>query len=304
LDIARKMKVTKLPYSKFGWFYARNGSDSYDGTYNMLTGASNLYDLGVLKEWNFNNRTDYYEGSCGMINGTIGDLWPPLANNETISIFIPDICTSLDLSYENTTQFQAVTGNKYIGDDTMLDDGTNVQSRQCYCPNGNCGPSGTLNISSCKFGAPAFVSMPHFYLADESYRDAITGMSPTKEKHELSIVLEPTTGFPLLVKAQLQLNLLVEPVASMSMFENITKTYIPMLWFTQEANLTADYASQVQLLLTVPSLGTVTFFGIAGIGILIFFIGIFIYIRHKWQGEESQILISKYDGDVRRTDDT
>lgn len=87
------------------------------------------------------------------------------------------------------------------------------------------------------------------------------------------------------------------------MFENIPKTYIPLLWFTQEANLTAKYSGNVELLLILPSLGSVTFFGIAGIGVLIFFIGIFIYIRQRWRGEESQVLISKYDGDVRTRDE-
>lgn len=59
----------------------------------MLVGSSNLYDLGMLKEWNFNNRTDTYKGSCGIIKGSNGDLWPPLPDNKTVSIFIPDICT-------------------------------------------------------------------------------------------------------------------------------------------------------------------------------------------------------------------
>jgi len=60
----------------------------------MLTGANNLYDMGILKEWNFSNRTNYYEGSCGTIRGTLGDFWAPLVNNEPmVSIFIPDICT-------------------------------------------------------------------------------------------------------------------------------------------------------------------------------------------------------------------
>lgn len=88
-----------------------------------------------------------------------------------------------------------------------------------------------------------------------------------------------------------------------SMFENINKTYIPMLWFTQEANLTASYASQVKLLLIFPTLGTVTCFGIAGIGVLIFFIGLFVYIRQKLRGEDNQMLLSKYDGDIRNRND-
>ncbi|XP_018398324.1 PREDICTED: protein croquemort-like [Cyphomyrmex costatus] len=303
LELARKMKLTNLPYSKFGWFYSRNGSDTYDGTFNMLTGANNLFGMGMIKEWNYSNRTDDYTGSCSMIHGTLGDFWPPLANNDTIPVFVPDICTYLDFKFEETTKVEGITGNKYIGTKDMLDNGESVPSRRCFCSNGNCEPSGTLNISSCKFGAPAFVSMPHFYLADPSYTENITGMSPDKQKHELLIILEPTTGAPLSVKAQLQLNLLLEPVADMSMFENIKKTYIPMLWFTQEANLTAEYSGNVELLLILPSLGSVTFFGIAGIGVLIFFIGIFIYIRQRWRGEESQVLISKYDGDVRTRDE-
>lgn len=59
----------------------------------MLTGSTNLYDMGLNKQWNFKNRTDYYESSCGIIDGTNGDLWPPLSNNNTVSLFIPDICT-------------------------------------------------------------------------------------------------------------------------------------------------------------------------------------------------------------------
>ncbi|XP_072760757.1 protein croquemort isoform X1 [Anoplolepis gracilipes] len=302
LKIAKKMNATGLPYTKFGWFYARNDSASYDGTFNMLTGLTNLYDMGLVKEWNFKNRTNHYEGSCGIIDGTNGDFWPPLLNNSTVSIFIPDICTSVKLSYTNITTFQSLTGNEYIGDDKMFDNGKNVPSRQCYCPNGDCGPSGALNISSCKYGAPAFVSMPHFYLADPSYTNNISGMLPTRE-HQTSIIIEPTTGVPMQVKAQLQLNLLIEPVKYMSMFENINKTYIPMLWFTQEANLTASYANQVKLLLILPTLGTVTCFGLGSIGVLIFFIGVFIYIRQKWRGEDNQVLLSKNNGDNRSRSD-
>lgn len=100
---------------------------------------------------------------------------------------------SLDVSYENTTNIQGITGNKYIGTRYMLDNGQSVPSRRCYCTDGHCEPSGALNVSSCKFGAPAFISMPHFYLADPSYAKNITGMSPSKEKHELMLVLEPVS---------------------------------------------------------------------------------------------------------------
>lgn len=73
--------------------FKRNNSDTYDGTFNMLTGTNNIYEMGIVKEWNFVNKTDYYKDSCAIIGGTNGDLWPPLKNNKTADIFVPDICT-------------------------------------------------------------------------------------------------------------------------------------------------------------------------------------------------------------------
>lgn len=118
LKIAQKINFTEIPFTRFAWFYGvnfmlillkqrhnwrsiliilscsqRNGSASYDGTFNMLTGKSNLLDVGIVKEWNFNNRVSYYPGECGEIRGTNGDLWPPLPDNKTVSFFVPDICT-------------------------------------------------------------------------------------------------------------------------------------------------------------------------------------------------------------------
>lgn len=97
---------------------------------------------------------------------------------------------NLDLVFENSTTFQGLIGNRFVSDKKMFDNGTEVPSRQCYCHDKECQPSGALNISTCKFGAPAFVSLPHFYLADPVYRSQITGMNPKKE-HETSIVVEP-----------------------------------------------------------------------------------------------------------------
>ncbi|OAD62418.1 Protein croquemort, partial [Eufriesea mexicana] len=247
LKLARKMNVTEIPFPKFGWFYGRNGSASYDGTFNMLTGKTNLLELGIVKEWNFQDRVSYYPGECGIVRGTNGDLWPPLPDNKTITFFISDICTSMSLTYDNATSYKGIRGARYISDSTILDNGTNVPSRHCYCE-GECIPSGALNISLCKWGAPAFISLPHFYLADPSYTNNIEGMKPDKEKHQISLSLEPKTGVPLNVSAQLQLNLLVKQDSIMSMFKNIKTTFVPMLWFTQEVYLTDDYARLIKFI--------------------------------------------------------
>ncbi len=33
-------------------------------------------------------------------------------------------------------------------------------------------PNGLLNVSACKFDAPAYISFPHFYRADPALREA------------------------------------------------------------------------------------------------------------------------------------
>lgn len=96
----------------------------------------------------------------------------------------------MSVTYVNTSTQEGVTGRKYSSDETIFDNGLKMKSHKCYCV-GECIPPGALNISLCKWGAPAFISLPHFYLADPSYRENIDGMNPSKEKHELSITIEP-----------------------------------------------------------------------------------------------------------------
>ncbi|XP_033336946.2 protein croquemort [Megalopta genalis] len=299
LTLARKVNITKIPMDKFAWFYKRNNSASYDGTFNMDTGESNMLDLGVVKEWNYNSRASSYPGQCGVISGTNGDLWPPLPDNDTISFFVSDICTSMSAKYFGKTVHEDLPGVTYISDDTIFDNGTKVPLRKCYYQ-GESIPSGAMNISSCKWGAPAFISLPHFYLADPIYREHIGGMNPQKGKHQLSISLEPKTGVPLKVSAQLQLNMMVDSYENMTTFQNMKKIFIPMLWFTQEATLTADYASTVKFIIILQTLGSVTCFGIAGIGIIILFIGIFVVIKNGMKNEDNEQLIStsRLNGDM------
>ncbi|XP_001604561.2 protein croquemort isoform X2 [Nasonia vitripennis] len=293
LKLAVEFKLTDLPYEKFAFFYARNGSDSYDGTFNMLTGSKNIYDLGMLKEWKFSDTSKYYSKSCGEIKGTNGDLWPPLNNNKTVSVFSPDVCTTLSLKAAGTGEWMGLTGSKFVSDEDMFDNGTNVEANKCRCEGVECQPSGTLNVSSCKYGAPAFVSLPHFYLADESYRQNITGMKPNKEDHEFLLILEPSSGIPMQVRASLQINFLVQQEKKLPYFKDLPGMYVPMLWFTQEVNLTAEYAKQVKLLILLPPLGSGITFGIAAIGVLLVIIAIFLFVRQKLEDGETELLVPK-----------
>lgn len=163
----------------------------------MLTGSIDQQLLGILEEWNYSNKSKIYPGECSGINGSLGDIWPSLTKNDTIPVFAPDVCTLLHLQYDNMTEFEGLTGKRFISTAAMLDNGTNVPSRACYCEGNECQPSGVLNVSHCKFGAPVFISLPHFYLADETYINAVDGLEPHKDKHEFFIVVQPVRKFYL-----------------------------------------------------------------------------------------------------------
>lgn len=85
---------------------------------------------------------------------------------------------------------------------------------ECYCLEGEgytCFKSGVLNMEPCKreSKAPLAVSMPHFYMADDSFTEAVGGLSPDKEKHEFFIDAVPDFGFPLAIRPRFQLNIVI-----------------------------------------------------------------------------------------------
>ncbi|XP_011300459.1 protein croquemort isoform X2 [Fopius arisanus] len=294
INFAKKYDIPGIPWDKFGWFYGRNGSETYDGIFNMNTGANNMKEIGILHEWNHSDKSKIYTGKCGQINGTLGDLWPPVRDYEDVSVFAPDVCTLVPLKDNGHVNYDGLEGKQFIATPQTFDNGSKVESRGCYCKDIECQPSGTLNVSTCKFGAPAFISLPHFHLADESYLNAIDGLKPANDgSHDFSILVQPDLGIPLQVKARLQLNLLIQPMEHIGLFANVPKVFIPMLWFRQEADLSSDLGSQLKFVLILPTLGHVTFFGIAGLGLLIFFIGGVVCIRGRRKAEDNQRLIAR-----------
>jgi hypothetical protein len=149
---------------------------------------------------------------------------------------------------------------------------------------------GVFNASSCKFGSPAFVSFPHFYLADKSYIDVIDGMKPDKENHEFSIAMEPRTGIPLSIRAQMQINLYLEPYKGFKAFADSPKIFCPMFFFRQVAELNEDIARQARLAVMLPDIGVWIAYALAGVGGLLIIIGIFCLV-FRWRQERDEELL-------------
>lgn len=291
LDIIKKNhdpNFPKIPFDKMGWFVDRNNSETYDGKFKMFTGTDEITKLGNIQMWNDKTSTELYRNNCSNVKGTSGELWPPIENHEkpTISVFAPDICRSIDLKYNSEFSILGLNGYKWTADDSVFDNGDKYPEMECFCSADvkRCPDlkSGVFNASSCKFNSPAFVSFPHFYLADEIYLKNISGLEPNKSLHEFSIALEPQTGIPLSINAALQINLLIRPWSGISAFKDLREMFIPMLWFKQRAELTQELANQARLAVNLPKIGVWIGYGLLLTGLFLAISGLGCYI-FRWR---------------------
>ncbi|KDR24218.1 hypothetical protein L798_07625, partial [Zootermopsis nevadensis] len=184
---------TKIPADKFGWFYTRNGSAEYEGVFNMETGEDDISRLGRLRQWNYDTRTDFFEAECGQVNGSAGELFPPgQTRDKPVEMFSADLCRSMTFEYAEDVEVLGVTGYRFELGKRLVDNGTIDGANWCNC-GGQCVPQGVLNVSSCRHGAPAFVSYPHYLDADPYYASLVRGMNPDPSRHRFYLTLEPVS---------------------------------------------------------------------------------------------------------------
>ncbi|XP_066903768.1 protein croquemort [Halyomorpha halys] len=267
----------KIPMDRFGWFYNRNMSADYDGVFNMMTGENTLDNLGLLKMWNYNSRTNFFPGDCGIVEGTTGELWPvDTPQKSKATIFATDLCSKIDLDWEDETSIHGASGVIFEGRSRVFDNTTS-----CYCI-GTCHPTGVREISTCRFGAPAFISFPHFYQADSVFRKMVSGMEPSEKNHTFDLTLHKITGIPLSVNARLQINVLVDKIEGIDFYEHLPRAYMPMIWFNQRAAITPELAKQLSDIQIFGYLEP-CFFAVAGLGAILLIIGLFLWSSGKWK---------------------
>lgn len=294
LDIATGIPALKdlMPFDRFGWFYTRNGSKTFDGTFLMNTGAEDFSSLGNVEKWKYSNRTMYRE-HCGEVRGSTGELWAPELGQPEVYIFAPDICTYMILTKDQDHTVEGITGVRYQANASVFDNGHHYPHMACYCDDKHpeqCMRSGALNVSECRFGAPAFVSQPHFYNADKAYIDAVEGLEPTPDMN-FRLTLEMFTGMPLAVAAQLQINMLVKKVPLFTILEPFANdTMVPMFWFRQELEITPEYARMARFALNLREGMMIAFYVITAIGVCVLIAGIVVLIRNLLSSPDPRLI--------------
>ncbi|XP_044757274.1 protein croquemort-like [Coccinella septempunctata] len=275
-----KLKKFKIPYDKFGFFYNRNGSVYYDGNFTMWTGESDVQKTGIVTEWNGANHTKAYDGDCGDIDGTTGDVWYPVKDSSSISIFVPDVCSLLTLERQGSKSGNGIEGNLYVATDKLLDNGKKYPETACFSPR-EVLPSGVRDISSCQYDAPAFISLPHFYMADDSYRKAVTGMNPDPEKHKIELIIEPKYGLPVEASVAFQVNFKLNPVKEISLFDKLQEVMVPYLWIKVAIVIPDNYAFLIKAALSAAAIGQWIGYSLIFISLILFLFGVYLELQMR-----------------------
>lgn len=70
-------------------------------------------------------------------------------------------------------------------------DGASNPDNACYDTPDYAAPRGLQNISPCQYGAPVYVSNPHFYRADPRLLADVDGLRPNKTLHDTFFKIQP-----------------------------------------------------------------------------------------------------------------
>jgi len=241
---------------KFAIFYQRNNSDWYDGVWNMFTGKNDLSLANKMHTWNFTNQTSFFPGKCSQVRGN-AELFTPLEGpQEFVELYSNDLCRPMRLHNVGEEKVRGVAGVRYEMLSSYFGNRTQNPDNWCY-DGGREWPSGVYNASACRFGAPAFLSLPHFYNGDPYYVDQFTkgSLAPNASRHSTYFVLEPTSGIPIEVVARFQVNFFMEPIKELSMFKGLKgPLFFPAFWFETKMVLTDQMKMGVWILANLHSL--------------------------------------------------
>ncbi|XP_037084392.1 protein croquemort-like [Pollicipes pollicipes] len=231
-----------VPFDKFGWFYARNTTPYYDGVVNMDTG-SDVSRMGNIYSWNYSDTSSAFAGSCNMLNGSAGELFPARLHKDFIQFFSTDLCRTLKVPYQKEASVYDLTANRYAATEMLFGSPEVNPDNWCNC-HGECPPSGLLDQSHCRQSMQAFVSLPHMLFADPEAINETEGQRPEADVHNFHIDIEPTTGTSVSVRARFQINLLLKSNPDIKVLNHLPRAHMPMFWFENAVDTTPELAAQ------------------------------------------------------------
>lgn len=183
------------PMSKMGLFIGRNGTLSEVST--MHTGHTGMDKFGYLDRINGLPALPFWDDQpCTSIAASEGSFFPPRAftGKDTVYLYDKDLCRTLPLRYVRGVEKDGLAADLYEMPNNTFGDGTANPANACYDTRDYTAIRGLQNISPCQYGAPVYVSQPHFYQADERLLDDVEGLRPNKTRHNTFFKIQPVSN--------------------------------------------------------------------------------------------------------------
>ncbi|GFS42662.1 scavenger receptor class B member 1 [Nephila pilipes] len=278
----------KTPYhdSVFAWFYHRNDTD--EGIFTVGTGKHDNSQVNKIKKWNGKTKLDYWASdTCNSLDGTNAEVGPLLTDNQTnYTFFQPLACRVLTFEYEGEQLiYHGLKAKRFQNTRRLFGNVKENPDNYCYVTDRNL-PSGVLDISSCQFNAPVYLSFPHFYLADSSYLDNVNGLQPVEDLHKSYIDVNLETGVTVELAIRMQVNLRIHQNKYFSDLENVPSGIYPVFWVETGAEFGEELSYFIKRKIEDPLKIGYGVLGACLIAGLLSAIGGFVLLRNKnrmWQ---------------------
>ncbi|XP_055387930.1 scavenger receptor class B member 1 isoform X2 [Condylostylus longicornis] len=224
----------RRPMSQMGLLIGRNGTLTEISTIN--TGFTGMEEFGYLNRLNGLDYIPHWKGTpCGSINGSEGSFFPPrdITKSDLVHIYDKDLCRVIPLKYQKDVNKDGISAALYELPENVYGDSKNNPDNQCFDEESYEPVKGLQNISPCHFGAPVYISNPHFYQSDPSLLESVEGLKPNKVKHRTFFKIQPKLGVPLEGKVRIQLNLKVDKAKYISSVQNFRNFIFPIMWLEE-----------------------------------------------------------------------
>ncbi|XP_046979309.1 lysosome membrane protein 2-like [Schistocerca americana] len=223
---------------RLGFLEARSGIGR--SMIEAETGARDMKQLGIIVSVDGEPRLRAWgDTECSRVDGTDGSMFPPhlVEQHAPLYLFNKELCRRLPLEFEKDLMVNDIPARRYRPPRNVFARGDVNPENACFCQSDECPPGGVFNASPCAFGAPIMVSLPHFHLGDKELLEAIEGMNPDPEKHDIYLDIHPTLGVVMRGKTSLQFNVRVEKSKVLTQLDRFSEGMIlPIAWMEVAMN--------------------------------------------------------------------
>lgn len=224
----------KRPMNKMGLLNGRNGTLTEVSTINTGLGENGMHKFGYLDRLNGLDRLPFWnENPCNNISASEGSFFPPrdITKSDIVYVYDKDLCRIMPLKYAEPVVKDGIDADLYLLPRDVF--GGENKDNECYNEANYKAEDGLQNISPCQYGAPVFISNPHFYNSDPKFLKEVEGLNPQKELHETYFKIQPKLGVPVEGKVRVQLNLRVEHAPAVQATEKFRDFVFPIMWLEE-----------------------------------------------------------------------